>query len=73
MIRSSALLLPSMLDILGNCACANESPAGSAAKFLVQLNGSIVDSSCSIRVGDDSQAVEFKPLSLNKFSKGNST
>lgn len=73
MIRSTALLLLPLLYALGEAACATESPTTSALKGRVQLAGSIVDSACTIRVGNDNQTVAFKPTALNGLVSGDSS
>ncbi|MCE5979578.1 fimbrial protein [Pseudomonas sp. JR33AA] len=64
MIRSSALLFL----VLGPLAvpwCAAD-----ALKGRVQLTGSIVDSGCNIRVGNNNQIVSFKPLAVSGLLSG---
>ncbi|MDD2047812.1 fimbrial protein [Pseudomonas putida] len=73
MIRSTALLLPLLLCALGEPACAAERPLTTALKGRVQLAGSIVDSACTIRVGNDNQTVTFKPTALNGLVSGDSS
>ncbi|AIL61829.1 fimbrial protein [Pseudomonas alkylphenolica] len=74
MIRSTALLLmPLFLYAWGQPASAAEAPIGGALKGRVQLAGSIVDSACSIRVGNDNQTVAFKPTALNGLVSGDSS
>lgn len=65
MIRSTALLLMA-IGPLGVPVCAAD-----ALKGRVQLAGSIVDSACTIRVGNDSQMITFNPLALNGLLSGN--
>lgn len=73
MIRSTAaLLVPLALYILSQPACAAESSLSSALKGRVQLVGSIVDSGCNIRVGNDRQTVAFKPTALSGLARGDS-
>ena len=64
MIRSTALLLLAMSP-LSLPACAAD-----ALKGRVQLAGSIVDSACTIRVGNDSQMIAFNPLALSGLVSG---
>ncbi|WP_152224310.1 fimbrial protein [Pseudomonas sp. SCB32] len=66
MIRSTTLLLT--LGILGVPISAAD-----ALKGRVQLAGSIVDSACTIRVGNDSQTIAFNPLALNSLVSGNTS
>ncbi|TLG91680.1 hypothetical protein FEM54_12070 [Pseudomonas edaphica] len=74
MIRSAVvLLMPLVLYILVQPVCAIEPLANSALEGRVQLAGSIVDSACTIRVGNDSQAVDFKPTVLNGLVHGNTS
>jgi len=64
MIRSSAQVLA--LCMLGVPICAAD-----VFKGRVQLTGSIVDSACTIRMGNDSQSIAFNPLALNSLVSGN--
>ncbi|QXI46732.1 fimbrial protein [Pseudomonas anuradhapurensis] len=66
MIRSSALVLA--LCTLGVPVCAAD-----VFKGRVQLTGSIVDSACTIRMGNDSQTIAFNPLALNSLVSGNTS
>ncbi|MEG0964231.1 MAG: fimbrial protein [Pseudomonas sp.] len=73
MTRSTAaLLMPLVLYVLAQPACAVEPSLNSALKGRVQLVGSIVDSACSIRVGNDSQTVAFKPTAFSGLARGDS-
>ncbi|WP_095169708.1 fimbrial protein [Pseudomonas sp. Irchel 3H3] len=67
MIRSTALLLLTLYP-LGVPVCTAD-----ALKGRVQLAGSIVDSACTIRMGNDSQTIAFKPLALNGLLSGDSS
>lgn len=64
MIRSIALLLLA-IGPLGVPLYAAD-----ALKGQVQLAGSIVDSTCNIRVGNDSQMIAFNPMALNGLLSG---
>ncbi|SFB39451.1 Pilin (type 1 fimbria component protein) [Pseudomonas simiae] len=66
MIRSSAL-------VLTFCTLGAPVFAADVLKGRVQLTGSIVDSACTIRMGNDNQTVAFNPLSLNSLTSGNSS
>jgi type 1 fimbria pilin len=66
MIRSSALAMA--LCTLGVPACAAD-----VFKGRVQLTGSIVDSACTIRMGNDSQTIAFNPLALNSLVSGSTS
>ncbi|SDU99581.1 fimbrial protein [Pseudomonas mucidolens] len=74
MIRSIALsLIPLTLFMVGEPARATEAVSGGALKGRVQLAGSIVDSACTIRVGNESQTISFKPTVLSGLVSGDST
>ncbi|MCO7580383.1 MULTISPECIES: fimbrial protein [Pseudomonas chlororaphis group] len=66
MVRSTALLL---------ALCTLDVPlcAADAFKGRVQLTGSIVDSACSIHMGNDNQTVAFTPLALSSLVSGNTS
>lgn len=67
MIRSSALLFL----ILGPLAvpwCVADTLKGR-----VQLTGSIVDSGCNIRVGNNNQIISFKPLAMSGLLSGDTS
>ncbi|MDH0731321.1 hypothetical protein N5F23_13020 [Pseudomonas sichuanensis] len=66
MTRSSTLVLA--LCTLGIPVCASD-----VFKGRVQLIGSIVDSACTIRMGNDIQAISFNPLALNNLINGNTS
>ncbi|MGY1449355.1 fimbrial protein [Pseudomonas chlororaphis] len=66
MIRSTALLL-------ALCTLGVPLYAADGFKGRVQLTGSIVDSACSIRMGNDNQTVAFTPLALNSLVSGNTS
>jgi type 1 fimbria pilin len=71
MIRSTAvLLIPLALFGIGEPTGAAEPLPGGALKGRVQLLGSIVDSACSIRVGNANQAIDFKPTALSGLVRG---
>ncbi|MGF6593718.1 fimbrial protein [Pseudomonas sp. 2835] len=74
MIHSTALGLISLILFgLGEPAQATEPLRGDAFKGRVQLAGSIVDTACTIRVGNESQTIAFKPMALNGLVSGNAT
>jgi type 1 fimbria pilin len=66
-------LLALLLHALGEPVWAAEPLPGTALKGHVQLTGSIVDSACTIRVGNDSQVIAFKPTALNGLVSGDSS
>lgn len=74
MIRATAvLLMPLALFALCEPASATEPVPTSVLKGHVQLAGSIVDSACSIRVGNASQAIVFKPTALGGLVRGDTS
>ncbi|MCK3863868.1 hypothetical protein [Pseudomonas sp. B329] len=74
MIRSPVvLLIPLLLYTFGQPVCAIEPMVNSALEGRVQLAGSIVDSACTIRVGNESQTIDFKPTVLNELVHGNTS
>ncbi|MNJ17155.1 fimbrial protein [Pseudomonas sp. JV241A] len=73
MSRSTALLLPLALCTLSVPFCFAEPVVTTALKGRVQMTGSIVDSACTIRVGNDSQTIAFKPTALNGLVNGDTS
>ncbi|MEE1869157.1 MULTISPECIES: fimbrial protein [Pseudomonas] len=73
MIRSTALLLPLLLCVFIEPVGAMELPIKAALKGRVQLTGSIADSACTIRVGNDNQTIVFNPAALNGLVSGDSS
>lgn len=69
MTRSVALLVLLFLYAVDEYACADELWS-TTLKGRVQLAGSIVDSACSIRVGNDRQTIAFKPTALSGLING---
>lgn len=73
MIRSTAaLLMPLVAIVIVQPTCAAEPLRSAALKGRVHVSGSIVDSACSIRVGNDSQTVAFKPTAFSGLVRGDS-
>lgn len=73
MNRSTALLLPLTLCTLSGPVCFAEPLVNTALKGRVQISGSIVDSACTIRMGNDSQTIMFKPTALNGLVNGDTS
>lgn len=67
MIRSTALLLLALGPLVVPVCAAD------ALEGRVQMTGSIVDSACTIRVGNDSQTIAFKPLAVDGLLNGNTS
>lgn len=67
------LSIPLALVLLCQPARATEPLPSGSLKGRVQLAGSIVDSACSIRVGNDSQAISFNPVALKGLISGDSS
>jgi len=73
MIRSGVLLLLSLLLVLylfGVQACAADLLANKQQEGRVQLVGSIVDTGCAMRMGNEGQTVTFQPASLDGLVRG---
>lgn len=76
MIRSGVLLflpLVLLLCLFGTPVGASEPLAGKALKGRVQMSGSIVDTGCAMRVGNEGQTVTFKPAALHGLVRGDAS
>ena len=73
MSRSTALLVTLALCTLGGSVCLAEPVMTTGLKGRVQMTGSIVDSACTIRMGNDSQTIAFKPTALHGLINGDTT
>lgn len=67
MIRLTPLLLLPLFS-LGTPVCFAE-----VLNAHVQLTGSIIDSACTIRVGNNNQTVAFRPLAMSGLLSGDSS
>ena len=76
MIRSTVLLLLLLLLVFylfGTPVRAADPLAGSALKGRVQVTGSIVDTGCAMRVGNEGQTVTFQPAALQGLVRGDAS
>lgn len=73
MLRSSVLLLSLLLLLFGKPVCAVEPLVGKQQKGRVQLTGSIVDTACAMRLGNEGQTVTFQPAALHSLVRGDAS
>ncbi|NNA54021.1 fimbrial protein [Pseudomonas lactis] len=76
MVRSCVLLLlplPLFLCLLGAPVRAAEPSVEKALKGRVQVLGSIVDTGCAMKVGNDGQTVTFQPAALQGLVRGDAS
>ncbi|WP_321838107.1 fimbrial protein [Pseudomonas kulmbachensis] len=72
MIRSSALLLIPLF-LFGQTIYSAEPVDNRLQKGRVQLFGSIVDTGCAMRVGNEGQTVTFQPAALHGLVRGDAS